>query len=290
VTALASRIAPPAAPGASPAAVLVALALCACATAPRPRPDTGIAGPTARPPVPEAPFAPPAPGRPRVAIVIDDLGDSGDQVRPFLDVALPLSFAVLPTAADAPGVARGLSQLGRDVLAHVPMEPDEAEAMARGGFLTVSMSAEAIAAGTRAALDRVPGAVGANNHMGSRFTRSANALAPFLEVLKARGLFFLDSRTTPDTVAEEAAAARGVPALRRAVFLDNDPSPAAVEAQLAGLQAVAKVRGCAVAIGHGLPATAAALARFAADPAREVDVVPVSRLLGEACARGAGGN
>ena len=176
---------------------------------------------------------------------------------------------------------------GRDVLAHVPMEPAEPGLPLPRGTLLTSMDPDTIRAVSERALSRVPGAIGANNHMGSAFTRSVVAMRPFVEVLKARGLFFLDSRTDPATVAEDVAAAAGVPAMRRAVFLDNVDEPAAIDGMLAVLETVARTRGCAIAIGHPRPGTADALKRFAATPARAVEVVPISRLVGRACATGA---
>jgi polysaccharide deacetylase 2 family uncharacterized protein YibQ len=258
-----------------------------CATAPGTRTTLDIEGTTPRPPQREPAFPPPAPDRPWVAIVIDDLGDSPAELRPFLDVPLPLSFAVLPTAAQARQVARGLVDLGRDVLVHVPMEPAETCFPLPRGTLLTSMDPASIRTASDLALSRVPGAIGANNHMGSAFTRSADALRPFVGALKDRGLFFLDSRTDPATVAEDVATAAGVPAMRRAVFLDNVDTPAAIDGMVAVLETIAGVRGCAVAIGHGRPGTAVALKRFATNPSRAVEVVPISRLVGRACATGA---
>jgi polysaccharide deacetylase 2 family uncharacterized protein YibQ len=269
-----------------------ALAICVilaagCATAPGTRTILDIEGAAPRPPQGEGAFPTPTPDRPWVAIVIDDLGDSPSELRPFLDVPLPLSFAVLPTAAQARQVARGLADLGRDVLAHIPMEPAEPGFVLPRGTLLTSMDPAAIRTASDLALSRVPGAIGANNHMGSAFTRSADALRPFVGALKDRGLFFLDSRTDPATVAEDVATAAGVPAIRRAVFLDNVDTPAAIDAMLVALETIALTRGCAVAIGHGRPGTAVALKRYATNPTRAVEVVPVSRLVGRACATGA---
>ena len=41
-------------------------------------------------------------------------------------------------------------------------------------------------------------------------------------VLKRHGKYFIDSRTTSQTVAEDIMRTRGVPTARRHVFLDND--------------------------------------------------------------------
>ena len=222
--------------------------------------------------------AQPAAVRPVVAIVIDDVGESVDQLQPFLSIPLPLSFSVLPTTDRPAEVAGHLARLGRDVLVHLPMEPAEPDQMAGPGFLTTAMDAPTLRAVLARLLERVPSAVGANNHMGSRFTRDAARMEVVLAAMRERGLFFLDSRTDPGTVGGAVAAKVGLPFMERDVFLDNDPGEQEVLARLSDLAATARAKGCAVAIGHPRAATASALARFARDPARDVDLVPASRL------------
>ena len=97
--------------------------------------------------------------------------------------------------------------------------------------------------------------MGVNNHEGSRFTSDAGALAPVMAALKARGLFFFDSRTAPGSKGEAAAKAAGVASVGRDIFLDDDQREAAVTAQLNALAAAAKRDGVAVAIGHPHAAT-----------------------------------
>jgi len=82
-----------------------------------------------------------------------------------------------------------------------------------------------------------------------------------LGVLARRGLFFLDSRTSADTVAYRVARSLGVPAAERQVFLDRDPAPEQIAFQFRRLLALARERGAAIAIGHPYPETLAVLAR-----------------------------
>ena len=136
-------------------------------------------------------------------------------------------------------------------------------------------------------LDGVPGALGANNHMGSKMTADAMSMDAVMRVLNLRGLYFLDSRTGTGSVALAAAARAGVPAMGRDVFLDDGADKATVAARLAELAAIARARGCAVGIGHPHPATAAAIMRFALDPSRDVDLVRLPGLLALPCRAGA---
>ncbi|NOZ02391.1 MAG: divergent polysaccharide deacetylase family protein [Deltaproteobacteria bacterium] len=221
--------------------------------------------------------------RPLLAIVIDDAGESIEQLEPFLDIPVPLSFSVLSAASHPREVALSLEAQGRDVLAHIPMEPLSADHMGGPGFLLTSMTTREIAKTLEWDLERVPGAKGVNNHMGSRFTRDRYAMAVVLAELKKRGLYFLDSRTDPETVGREAARNARVPFLERDVFLDNDPHVPEINRMMNRAVEVAHERGCAIAIGHPRPNTAAVIRRFALDPDRDVDVIPVTRLLGLPC-------
>lgn len=222
---------------------------------------------------------------PVISIVIDDAGESMEAIAPLLPLPLDLSFAILPDAARAPEVARTLVRAGREVLAHLPMEPEEPTPMVHGEwFLTVSMAEAEILATLGRQLARVPGATGANNHTGSLFTADEARMRTVLTELKRRGLFFLDSRTTPRTTGRTVATGLGLPLAERTVFLDNVPDEACVLARLQELVATAKARGCAVGIGHARPETIRALLRFTdagLDPA--VRAVRVSRLAGRPC-------
>jgi hypothetical protein len=126
----------------------------------------------------------------------------------------------------------------------------------------------------------VPGAVGVNNHMGSAATADPRVMRAVLAVLSRRGLFFLDSRTTDATVAEETAGDASVPAVSRRVFLDDVATEEAVRRQLEELVRRARLEGDAVAIGHPYPATLAVLEKELPELAsRGVRLVKVSDLV-----------
>jgi polysaccharide deacetylase 2 family uncharacterized protein YibQ len=130
------------------------------------------------------------------------------------------------------------------------------------------------------ALASVAPVVGINSHMGSRLTGDEAAMRRFARGLGATGpdLFFVDSRTTPRSVAGRVLRASGIRVLERDVFLDHVPRPAAVRRQLERLLAVARRRGHALGIGHPHRATLDVLRAFS--PARAgVKLVPVSALL-----------
>ena len=178
-----------------------------------------------------------------LAIVIDDVGRELLMFEQLLALRSPLSFAVLPGAVYAPGVQlrlRGDRRRPRDILLHLPCEPEDPAKMtpevAQGEqFLRVGDPPERLQSALAAALERVPAAVGVSNHMGSRLTADRAAMDALMPVLRARGLFFLDSVTTPASQGGPAARTAGVPTLARDIFLDSidiDPAPGAVLAQL----------------------------------------------------------
>jgi polysaccharide deacetylase 2 family uncharacterized protein YibQ len=192
---------------------------------------------------------PPFDGRPLIAIVIDDLGV--DRKRSMRTTALPgpLTLAWLPYASDVTAQASAARAAGHEILLHAPMQPQGAEYPGPRA-LTVDLPDEEIARRVAGYLALLPEAVGLNNHMGSRFTRDARAMAPVLAELKSRGLLFLDSRTAQNSIAADLARDAGIPYAVRDVFLDNEATADRVRAQLANLEATARLRGAAVGIGH----------------------------------------
>lgn len=191
-----------------------------------------------------------------LAIVIDDVGRELELFEKLLDLRFRLTFSVLPGSVYAAGVQQRLTadrRRPREVLLHLPMEPLDPTAMtgvdANEDFLRASDSPEQLRAKLEAAIARVPAATGANNHMGSRLTADPAAMAAIMPVLRAHQLYFLDSRTTPETVAAAQAQAAGVPSISRKVFLDHDPGREAIRAALRQAAALAREQPT-VAIAH----------------------------------------
>lgn len=226
-----------------------------------------------------APAPAPAEGG-RIALVIDDLGRSVDDLEALADLGVPISYAVLPFEEQTPQVVTELRQRGAEILLHLPMEPAAAEKDPGPGALRLGMTPEQLRQSTLAALQAVPGAAGVNNHMGSGLSADEPSMTTILGVLSSRGLFFLDSRTSAQSVGYRVASRLGLPAAERQVFLDPDPSPEAIRAQFHRLLGLARTRGAAVAIGHPLPETLAVLAEEV-PKARDLgyEFVPVSYLL-----------
>jgi polysaccharide deacetylase 2 family uncharacterized protein YibQ len=192
--------------------------------------------------------------KPKVAISVDDVGLNRAALRQLLELNLPLTLSVLPYASDAPQVARQIKERGFELWLHLPMEPLGANDPGPGA-LRLGADKNSLIRLTRQALSRVPGAVGVNNHMGSRFTQSAEALAAPLQVLKENNLLFLDSLTSPRSVAYAEARRMGLRSGRRDIFLDHQVDEESIFRQLQSLLTLARSQGQAIAICHPHAAT-----------------------------------
>ncbi len=217
----------------------------------------------------------------RVAIVIDDLGNELAPAERIAAWDVPVAGAVLPGLKWSAASAQTLELNGKEVLLHLPMEPEGYPRVRPGpGLILRSQSDEEIARILEGDLASVPGAIGVNNHMGSAATADPRVMRAVVRVLSRHGLFFVDSRTTDSTVAEKTAEEQSVRAVSRRVFLDDVATDAAVRAQLSELVRRARQEQTAVAIGHPHPVTLSVLERELPKLADEgVRVVRVSELV-----------
>ena len=214
-----------------------------------------------------------------VAIVIDDIGYRREDGLRSLELPGDVTFAVLPFTPHGSSIARLAWQLGKDVLVHLPMESIDGHHLGPGGITSV-MQREELQQTVAAAVGSVPYAVGLNNHMGSRLTADRERMRWLMQALVTQPeLFFLDSRTSEDSVAADVAAEYGVRHLSRDVFLDNVRDEKLIERQFFQLVRQARAHGSAVAIGHPFPETIAVLSELIPQLQRYgVELVPVTRL------------
>lgn len=220
-------------------------------------------------------------GRPKIAIVIDDMGLNRVNSRRMVALSHALTLAYLPYAEQLPDQTAQARARGHELIVHVPMEPDNVKQNNPGpnALLTTNTPEENLAR-LEKDLSRFEGYIGLNNHMGSQFTSNETALRPVLERMKQKGLWFLDSRTIGNSVGGKIAREIGLPYATRDVFLDNVESVAAVTMQLKAAEAVARKRGFAIAIGHPHNATIAALdAWLQTIEQRGFELVPLSAVI-----------
>jgi uncharacterized protein len=191
----------------------------------------------------------------RIVLILDDVGFDHQPLDTAMQIDPNLNFSILPNAARADEFARRLHARGFEVLCHLPMEPIDYPRESPGpNAILMSMSNEEIARTTREDVATIPHARGVNNHMGSRATRDRRVMKSVLGSLP-KGLYFIDSRTGPGSVAEAVARELNIPTSARDVFLDDVQEETAVRKQLQELVTVATARGSAIGIGHIYPVT-----------------------------------
>ena len=198
----------------------------------------------------------------RIAIIIDDLGYALAAGQRAIDLPGPVAYAVLPGTPRGRQLAIAAHDSGKEVLLHLPLQAAGNDSPAEPGSITMDMSRESLQQTFAAALDSVPFAIGVNSHRGSLLTRHPGHMRWLMEELSARGeLFFIDSYTTPASVALQLASEMNVTAIKRDVFLDHENSATSINQEFERLKALARQRGTAVAIGHPYPATLEMLER-----------------------------
>jgi polysaccharide deacetylase 2 family uncharacterized protein YibQ len=219
-------------------------------------------------------------GLPKIAVVIDDVGFDVELARSFLELKPPPSLSILPTAPHARVIAHEALGKGVELLLHLPMEPKETDgADSTAGVLLAKMGEEEFIETLKGHLSRVPGVKGVNNHMGSLLTEREDKMALLFRELKKRHLFFVDSRTTPQTVAAKVAADMKVPVASRSVFLDNELSLEAMSAQWDRLVATARQQGYALVIAHPHQETLVFLREHLGDLRSKARVVRVADIV-----------
>lgn len=218
--------------------------------------------------------------RPKIAIIIDDLGNSKKLDDEVLSIDAPLTLSVFPLLQGSKKIAENGGSNGKEVMLHLPMEPhDYPQANPGNGALFTSMDDIAIITQLYEDMNSVPGIKGVNNHMGSRFTEDRERMRIVLKQIKDRGLYFIDSKTSPQSKSDKMAREIGLKAGARDVFLDNEQDEGYILGQIEELKKIARNRGSAIGIGHPHPATIAALKKAVPDLEKEFEIVPASRLV-----------
>jgi len=211
------------------------------------------------------------PDAPLVAIILDDIGlHSYTKLSPVLDLKFPITFAMLPHLPHTRENAIYFHQNRYEVMLHMPMEPTGYPRANPGeGAVLANMNEVQISDAVRRALADVPFVSGVNNHMGSRITANRSLMRPILDEVKRRDLFFVDSRTSANTVAYAMSQDYHMRSAKRDVFIDPEQSYEVALKQIDEIRRVARSQGYAVAIGHPYPTTLRALAEEMPEMDRE---------------------
>jgi polysaccharide deacetylase 2 family uncharacterized protein YibQ len=215
-----------------------------------------------------------------VAIIIDDIGYDRKMAEGFLELDVPLTFSVLPQGTFNHSIINQALKKDVEIMLHLPMEPGNYPSVNPGpGALLSTMNPDELLAQLNANLDRVPNVKGVNNHMGSKLTASSEQMRQIFTILKKRGLFFVDSRTSADTLCRPSAELLRLSFAERDVFIDHEQTPEFVKKQLKLLIKRANRQGYAIGIAHPHPVTLEVLKEMLPDLKKAVFFTHASKVV-----------
>lgn len=203
-----------------------------------------------------------------ISIIIDDFGYNGEGTDEMLSLNTPITVAVMPFLDSSVQDAQKAHDAGKDVIIHMAMESYTGKKSWLGPkSITADLSDEAVITILSEAIDEIKWAVGINNHMGSKITENNRIMKDILTMTNEKGLVFVDSMTTPNSVTSKIAEEIGATFFYRDVFLDSTNDQNLIEKNLIELGNKALKKGYAVGIGHvgpeGGKVTAAAIKKIA---------------------------
>ncbi len=187
----------------------------------------------------------------KIVLIIDDFGYRNDEISDgFLNLNIKITCAVIPGHAHSTSFSNKASEKGFEIIIHMPMENSGNNKGEENFILLRNSDSIIVRERIKAAFKQIPQAIGMNNHQGSVATSDFRLMNFIAEVLKEENKFFVDSRTTPETVAEKVMRSWRIPFAQRNVFLDNDSEEEKIMAQLESLANIAERDGYAIGIGH----------------------------------------
>ena len=205
-------------------------------------------------PAEKSPAAPPEKPEPdrgqSLTFVIDDVGNSIEQLKPFLEIPYPVTFAIMPDRKYSRECATMIAAAGKDYILHQPMEALSGADPGRSAIYK-GMSGAEIAKVLEHNFRQLPGAKGMNNHMGSAATSDPEVMKAVMNYLSNNNKFFLDSFTISSSYGSRAASEFKVSYLKRnSMFLDNENDHESIQNAINEGKKTARKNGHAVMIGH----------------------------------------
>lgn len=201
-----------------------------------------------------------------IVLVIDDFGYRNDNISDgFLNLSIPITCAIIPGHTASKKFAEKAVSYGKEVIIHMPMESENYSPGEDEYKLLTSMTSELLENKLIQAFESLPEAIGMNNHQGSKATSDSKTMTVLASVLKDRGKYFIDSRTSSLTIGEKTMISFGVPTARRNIFLDNNNDLDRIEEQMNKLANSAKKNGVAVGLGHARKNTLSVLEKVVPD-------------------------
>lgn len=191
---------------------------------------------------------------PTFVLIMDDMGLHWERGLKALALPGPITYAFLPYRSHVQALAEYANKLNKEIMLHMPMSNIRNQPLGEGG-LTVAQDERTLKSRLASAIAAVPYVKGVNNHMGSELTSDARSMAWVMDTVRQKGLYFVDSRTSSDSIAYETAHQYRVRTLMRDLFLDHDRDLKAINRQFNKALERAKVHGSVVVIAHPYPET-----------------------------------
>ncbi len=219
--------------------------------------------------------------RPVLSLVVDDLGYSLDNGMAAIELEGTHTYAILPDTSYSRRLAEHAHALGKEVILHLPMQSVNSASAREPHALNEAMDENELTAKVHRLLRDVPFIRGVNNHMGSHLTEFDFFMRPVMDSIRGYNpnLYFLDSRTSPRSVALAEAREAGLRSISRDVFLDNETNPESIRLQIQIWLAQARQRGTAIAIGHPYDNTIRLLREQLPAAQAEFEFLPISRMI-----------
>ncbi len=190
----------------------------------------------------------------RIAFIVDDVGYEIKNAKRLLELRRPMTISIFPQLKYSRHIAELAHEMGFEVMMHLPM--DSGKSLRRNpGFVAPDMDENEIAWVLDKDFSSIPYVIGVNNHQGSLMTTDPEAMRRVVEYLGKRDLFFIDSRTTSETIAYDVAKKYGLRAAQNDLFLDNEKDVDYIKGQIMMLMEEARQKGKAIGICHIHPAT-----------------------------------
>lgn len=198
---------------------------------------------------------------PRIAIVMDDFGYNMNNLEELFAIGEPITLSILPGLPYSRRIAQAAAGHGYETILHLPLESQRKDVKEEFDTIKSGMSEKEVLDRLQVQVASVPGLKGVSNHMGSKSTEDPVLMTEIFGYLKKKGLYFLDSLTSQNTVCGQTALKVGLPCARRDVFLDNSSDADYIRKQLNQARKVALGKGRAIAICHDRKTTIAVLAK-----------------------------
>jgi len=197
-----------------------------------------------------------------IGLIIDDFGYRNDHVsNGFLQLPGKLTYAIIPGHDYSQLFSKKAYDAGYEIIVHLPME-NIGKTYGEEEYVLMSyFQDDEIKNRINKAFDHLPESIGLNNHQGSRGTADSRVMTLLAGVIKEKKKFFLDSRTTNNSLAETTMRKYGVPTNKRDIFLDNELDEEKIKIQLLKLADTSEEKGIAIGIGHVKPQTLNVLAK-----------------------------